>query len=123
MPGETTSSARPNFLSIMADQMAGPALPINGHRVVKTPHIESLEESGVTFRNACCNNPICASSRFSMMVGQLPSRIGAYDNAAELPATVPTFAHYLHHLGYTGPACRARRTASAPTSSTASSSG
>ena len=100
MPSETTSPARPNFLFIMADQMAGPALPINGHRVVKTPHIESLAESGVTFRNAYCNNPICASSRFSMMAGQLPSRIGAYDNAAEFPAAVPTFAHYLRHLGY-----------------------
>ena len=45
--------------------MAGPALPINGHRVVKTPHIESLAEGGVAFRNAYCNNPICASSRFT----------------------------------------------------------
>ena len=94
------SSARPNFLFIMADQMAGPALPINGHPVVKTPHLESLAAGGVTFRNAYCNNPICASSRFSMMAGQLPSRIGAYDNAAEFPAAVPTFAHYLRHLGY-----------------------
>ena len=35
-----------------------------------------------------------------MMTGQLPSRIGAYDNAAELNAGVPTFAHYLRALGY-----------------------
>ena len=67
---------------------------------MKTPHLESLAAGGVTFRNAYCNNPICASSRFSMMAGQLPSRIGAYDNAAEFPAAVPTFAHYLRHLGY-----------------------
>ena len=105
MPSAKTSFtrpnfARPNFIFIMADQMAGPALPINGHGVVKTPHIESLAQGGVTFRNAYCNNPICASSRFSMMAGQLPSRIGAYDNAAEFPAAVPTFAHYLRHLGY-----------------------
>ena len=105
MPSAKTSFtrpnfARPNFVFIMADQMAGPALPINGHGVVKTPYIESLAQGGVTFRNAYCNNPICASSRFSMMAGQLPSRIGAYDNAAEFPAAVPTFAHYLRHLGY-----------------------
>jgi choline-sulfatase len=35
-----------------------------------------------------------------MMTGQLPSRIGAYDNAAELNAGVPTFAHHLRALGY-----------------------
>ncbi len=35
-----------------------------------------------------------------MMAGQSSSRIGAFDNAAELPASVPTFAHYLRALGY-----------------------
>ncbi len=91
---------RPNFLFIMADQMAGPALPMYGHKVVKTPHLEALAADGVTFANAYCNNPICASSRFSMMSGQLSSRIGAYDNAAEFQAAIPTFAHYLRDLGY-----------------------
>ena len=90
----------PNFLFIQADQMAAPVLPVYGHPLVKTPHLESLARDGVTFENAYCNNPICASSRFSMMAGQLSSRIGAYDNAAEFPATVPTFAHYLRALGY-----------------------
>ena len=35
-----------------------------------------------------------------MLSGQLPSRIGGYDNAAEFPATVPTIAHYLRDIGY-----------------------
>ena len=35
-----------------------------------------------------------------MMAGQLPSRIGAYDNAAEFASDVPTFAHYLRAAGY-----------------------
>ena len=34
------------------------------------------------------------------MTGRLPSAIGVYDNAAELPASVPTMAHYLRLLGY-----------------------
>jgi Arylsulfatase A and related enzymes len=34
-----------------------------------------------------------------MMTGQLASRIGVYDNAAELPSTIPTFAHYLRLAG------------------------
>lgn len=41
-----------------------------------------------------------ASSRFAMMTGRASSRIGAFDNAAELPASVPTFAHSLRALGY-----------------------
>ena len=35
-----------------------------------------------------------------MMAGQLASRIGAWDNAAEFPASIPTFAHYLRLAGY-----------------------
>ncbi len=91
---------QPNILFIMADQMAGPALPMYGHQVVKVPHLERLAEDGVTFRNAYCNNPICGSSRHSMMAGQLASRIGAYDNAAEMLSSIPTLAHYLRDLGY-----------------------
>lgn len=91
---------KPNFLFIMADQMAAPVLPVYGHKLVKTPNLEVLARDGVTFENAYCNNPICASSRFSMMSGRLSSRIGAYDNAAEFPSTIPTFAHYLRAVGY-----------------------
>ena len=91
---------QPNFLFIMADQMAAPALPFYGHPVVQTPHLSRLAKNGVVFDNAYCNSPLCAPSRFSMLTGQLPSRIGAYDNAAYFPTQVPTFAHYLRDLGY-----------------------
>ena len=91
---------RPNILIIQADQMAPQALPVYGHPLVKAPNIEALADRGVVFENAYCNNPICASSRFSMLSGRLSSKIGAYDNAAEFPASIPTFAHYLGNLGY-----------------------
>lgn len=91
---------QPNILLIMADQMAGPALPIYGHPLVQAPYLTDLGTNGVVFDSAYCNSPLCAPSRFSMMTGQLPSRIGAYDNAAELPAAIPTLAHYLRLLGY-----------------------
>ena len=94
------AESRPNILLIQADQLAAPALPVYGHPVVKTPNISALAESGVIFDSAYCNSPICAPSRFSMLSGLLPSEIGAYDNAAEFPAGVPTFAHHLRALGY-----------------------
>ena len=40
---------QPNFLFIMADQMAAPALPFYGHPVVQTPHLSRLAENGVVF--------------------------------------------------------------------------
>ena len=91
---------RPNVLLIMADQLAPQALPAYGHPRVKAPHLDRLAEEGVVFENAYCNFPLCAPARFSMLSGRLPSRIGAFDNACELPATVPTFHHYLRLAGY-----------------------
>ncbi|MEZ4615568.1 MAG: choline-sulfatase [Caldilineaceae bacterium] len=92
--------AQPNILIIQADQCAAQALPTYGHPVVKAPNLAALGEAGVVFTNAYCNSPLCAPSRFSMLTGQLPSRTGVYDNAAEMPSQVPTFAHYLRGLGY-----------------------
>ena len=94
------SQQKPNILFIMFDQMTATALPSYGHPVVKTPHISQLAQEGVVFENAYCNSPLCAPSRFSMMSGQLPSRIGAYDNASLFPEDIPTIAHYLRDMGY-----------------------
>ena len=91
---------QPNILFIMADQITASALPVYGNRTVKAPHLESLAKQGVVFDSAYCNSPLCAPSRFVLMTGRLPAKIGAYDNAAELPADVPTYAHYLRNAGY-----------------------
>jgi choline-sulfatase len=95
------SPPRPNLLFIMADQMAAPMLPMyDNQSAIKMPHLAALAEQGVLFESAYCPSPLCAPSRFSLVSGQLPSRIGAYDNAADFAADIPTYAHYLRNLGY-----------------------
>ena len=90
----------PNILFVMADQLSALATSVYGHPMVQTPNLMNLADRGVVFRNAYCNAPLCGPARMAMMSGRLPSVVGAYDNAAELPASVPTFAHHLRHLGY-----------------------
>ena len=91
---------RPNFLFIMADQLAAPALRAYGDQIVRAPAIDSLANQGVVFENAYCNLPMCGPSRASMHAGKLPFSIGMYDNASEFMASIPTFSHYLRGLGY-----------------------
>lgn len=91
---------RPHILVIQADQLTATALACYGGQTAKTPHIDRLAQDGVVFDSFYTNSPLCAPSRFSMMSGQLPSAIGAYDNAAEFAADVPTIAHYLRAAGY-----------------------
>lgn len=90
----------PNILFIQADQLTASVLRMYGNRVAVTPHLEELADSSSVFSNAYANFPLCAPSRFSMLSGMLASRIGAYDNGAEFPSSVPTFVHYLRAAGY-----------------------
>lgn len=91
---------QPNFLILMVDQMTGCMLDEHMLKHLHAPHIKRLLEQGVKFENAYCASPLCTPARGSFMTGQLPSRSGIYDNAAEFPASTPTFAHYLRLNGY-----------------------
>jgi len=92
--------SQPNILFVQVDQMAAAPLPLYGGVQVLAPHLQALADGGAVFDAAYCNSPICAPSRFSMMTGRLPTAIGAYDNASELPAATPTLAHFLGRRGY-----------------------
>jgi choline-sulfatase len=84
----------------MADQLAAQFLPAYGHPLVQTPNLDRLAASGVVFENAYSSSPLCAPARATVMNGLLPSRTGVYDNAAEFPSAIPTWAHYLRMQGY-----------------------
>jgi len=59
-----------------------------------------LAARGTVFDNCYSSFPLCVPARLAFMTGQRCSTIGAWDNAAQLPADIPTFAHYLRRLGY-----------------------
>jgi len=91
---------RPHILLVVVDQLSALFLRAYGHRVTKTPAVDKLAAEGVVFDNAYCPSPLCAPARAALMTGSLPSRTGVYDNSAELPAWIPTFAHVLRLEGY-----------------------
>ena len=91
---------KPNILFIQVDQLTAASLRAYGDTVCHAPNLDRLAETGIVFDTAYCNFPLCAPSRFSMATGRLCSEIGAYDNAAEMAASVPTYAHYLRATGY-----------------------
>jgi choline-sulfatase len=92
--------SKPNILFVMADQLAAHYLPFHGHPLVKAPNLSRLAAEGVVFENCYTTSPLCAPARATVMNGLLPSRTGVYDNAAEFPSSIPTWAHYLRLAGY-----------------------
>lgn len=100
-PPESADGRKPNILFILADQVSAPLLRIhNDKSPIKTPNIDALASKSVVFSSAYCASPLCAPSRSSLVTGQLPSQIGAWDNASPLGCDAPTYAHYLRREGY-----------------------
>lgn len=96
----TQEQDKPNILVIQADQMTPFILPAYGNKIALTPNIDRLAANGAVFENAYCNFPLCVPSRMSMLTGRLTSAIAQWDNAVELPASVPTLAHHMRAAGY-----------------------
>jgi choline-sulfatase len=91
---------KPNILIIMADQFNGTLFPDGPADFLQAPHLKALAAKSARFANAYTALPLCAPARASFMTGQLPSRTGVFDNAAEFRSDIPTYAHHLRRAGY-----------------------
>lgn len=72
-------SDRPNVVLIVCDDLNDYITGIpgqTGHPQARTPHVARLAQSGVAFRHAYSNNPICAPSRSSFLTGIYPHTSG-----------------------------------------------
>lgn len=93
-------SKKPNILIFMVDQLNGTLFPDGPAEWLHTPNLDKLAAKSARFAKNYTSSPLCAPARASFMSGQLPSRTGVYDNAAEFPSSVPTYAHHLRSAGY-----------------------
>jgi choline-sulfatase len=89
-----------NILILMVDQLNGTLFPDGPADWLHTPNLRELADRSTRFANSYTASPLCAPGRASFMTGQLPSRTGVYDNAAEFSSALPTYAHHLRRAGY-----------------------
>lgn len=68
---------KPNVLFIISDQHKQAFSGAYGHEIVKTPNIDALAKSGVTFTNAYTPAPVCAPTRAAIVTGMYPYANGA----------------------------------------------
>lgn len=97
------AAEKPNVLFIVVDDLR-PELNCYGESQIKSPHIDKLAESGITFTNAYCNIPVCGASRASFMSGVRP-RPGIFLNFLskadkDVPEAVALSQHFKNN-GYT----------------------
>jgi iduronate 2-sulfatase len=97
-----TAGRRPNVLFIAVDDLR-PELGCYGSKHIKSPHIDALAESGVTFTRAYCQVALCNPSRASLMTGLRPDTLRVWDLETDFRSTRPdalTLAECFKQQGY-----------------------
>ncbi len=89
-----------NIVFLFSDEHTGTVVRNSGHPTVRTPHLDHLSDQCYTYDNAYCNYPICTPSRLSMLTGQYPHQVDAWDLGAILDRKHKTWGDYLNEAGY-----------------------
>jgi arylsulfatase A-like enzyme len=73
-----------------------------GNEAIKSPNIDKLASEGILFRRAYCQEPICMSSRASLMSGYRPDTLSIFMNGSlnEYAPGVVTLNQHFENNGY-----------------------
>jgi arylsulfatase A-like enzyme len=72
-----TPARRPNIIVFLADDFGRMDLGCyNPKTFYETPHLDRLAQQGVRFTDAYAANPVCSPTRYSIMTGKYPTRVG-----------------------------------------------
>ena len=95
------TSASPNIILILADDLGWGDLGCQGQTRFRTPHIDRLAASGLRFTQAYAGNTVCAPSRCALMTG-LHSGHGRVRSNTQVPLEPDdvTLAEVLKSGGY-----------------------
>ena len=96
---KAASSARPNFVVILCDDLGWGDLASFGHPHIRTPHLDGLARDGMRLTSAYSAAPVCSPSRVGLLTGRSPNRAGVLDwIPAAKPGVASAHSRHLTHL-------------------------
>lgn len=93
---------RPNIVFVLTDDLSS-------NLVRYMPHVQALEQSGMTFTNYTVDDSLCCPSRSSILTGRFPHNTGVFTNTGQdggfhifhrRGEELQTFGTALHQAGY-----------------------
>ena len=95
------NSLKPNIILIMCDDLGWGDVGFNGNDTIKTPNLDQMAESGMTFNRFYAAAPVCSPTRGSVITGRHPFRYGIYfANTGHMKPEELTLAELLLKKGY-----------------------
>ena len=90
---------RPNIVFILADDCSYLDMELYGGPA-KTPHINKLAKTGMTFSRCYQSSPMCSPTRHALYTGIHPVKNGAYPNHGRAYENIKSVPHYLSRANY-----------------------
>jgi arylsulfatase A-like enzyme len=94
------SAAAPNIVVFLTDDQGQLDCTPYGGQGIRTPNMQRLADSGLTFTRAYVASPSCAPSRAALLTGLMPARNGAQANHSKPKADIKKWPAYFQELGY-----------------------
>ena len=98
---------RPNIVFVLFDDMGwGQPQSYNAGSALRTPNLDRLAQQGMRFTDAHSASAVCTPTRYGVLTGRYPSRIGQFGvlttfSKPIIPASRMTVASLLKQHGYT----------------------
>ncbi|MEQ1859236.1 MAG: sulfatase [Chthoniobacteraceae bacterium] len=93
-------AAPPDIVVFLTDDQGQLDSSPYGAKTLRTPHMQRLADSGMTFTRAYVASPSCAPSRAALLTGLMPARNGAEANHSKPRAELKKWPAYFQQLGY-----------------------
>ena len=95
-------SGPPNIVFVLADDLGYGDISIQGHPVIRTPHIDRIAREGQRWTSFYASSPLCNPSRIALVTGRMPIRIhrDGKNAWADIPDHEVTIAEMLKEQGY-----------------------
>lgn len=107
---ENSNKQLPNIIFILADDLGYADVGFLGDTIVKTPNIDAIANTGVTFLNGYVTASVCGPTRAGALTGRYQQRFGCEDNPAPykthdsirvgIPLSEKLISERLKPLGY-----------------------
>lgn len=94
------NTVRPNILFINTDQHNCEAISRHGCMHVKTPHMDRIARSGISFTQSYSTNPVCCPARSSWFSGRMTPETGVTSNGRPMNPDLPDIGQWLPRAGY-----------------------
>ena len=90
-----------NILLILTDQQHIDTIAAGGCRHVRTPALDRLKKSGVSFEQSYTANPLCSPARSAILTGRTSSECAVHVNGRPIRSDIPNLGQWFsEHTDY-----------------------